>query len=78
MTQRVRRPHRGQSPSSATQLPILAALHARFLLCSPLLYTKSGKSKYFFIESGKFQFIVLFQITTASLAPLVRGAGENL
>ena len=28
MAQRVRIPHRGQSPSSATQLPILAALHA--------------------------------------------------
>ena len=28
--QRVRMPHRGQSPSSATQLPILTALHARF------------------------------------------------
>ena len=30
MTQRVRIPHRGQSPSSARQLPILAALHAGF------------------------------------------------
>jgi len=30
MGQRVRKPHRGQSPSSATQLPIPAALHARF------------------------------------------------
>ena len=28
--QRVRKPHRGQSPSSVTQLPILTALHARF------------------------------------------------
>ena len=28
MAQRVRIPYRGQSPSSATQLPILAALHA--------------------------------------------------
>ena len=30
MGQRVRDPHRGQSPSSVTQLPILTALHARF------------------------------------------------
>ena len=29
MAQRVRIPHRGQSPSSVTQLPILTALHAR-------------------------------------------------
>ena len=29
MAQRVRTPHRGQSPSSVTQLPILTALHAR-------------------------------------------------
>ena len=32
--QRVRIPHRGQGPSSATQLPILTALHAR----SPTLF----------------------------------------
>ena len=30
MAQRVRIPHRGQGPSSVTQLPILTALHARF------------------------------------------------
>ena len=29
MAQRVRTPHRGQGPSSVTQLPILTALHAR-------------------------------------------------
>ena len=34
MGQRVRRSHRGQGPSSARQLPILAALHAR----SPTLF----------------------------------------
>ena len=34
MAQRVRIPHRGQSPSSVTQLPILTALHAR----SPTLF----------------------------------------
>ena len=34
MLQRVRIPHRGQSPSSVTQLPILTALHAR----SPTLF----------------------------------------
>ena len=28
MAQRVRKPYRGQSPSSVTQLPILTALHA--------------------------------------------------
>ena len=38
--QRVRIPHRGQGPSSVTQLPILTALHARFLLCSSISYTK--------------------------------------
>jgi hypothetical protein len=30
MAQRVRRSHRGHSPSSVTQLPILTALHAGF------------------------------------------------
>ncbi len=30
MVQRVRIPHRGQGPTSVTQLPILTALHARF------------------------------------------------
>ena len=34
MAQRVRIPHRGQGPSSVTQLPILTALHAR----SPTLF----------------------------------------
>ena len=34
MGQRVRRSHRGQCPSSARQLPILAAVHAR----SPTLF----------------------------------------
>ena len=34
MLQRVRIPHRGQGPSSVTQLPILTALHAR----SPTLF----------------------------------------
>ena len=33
MHQRVRISHRGHGPSSAKQLPILAALHARALLC---------------------------------------------
>ncbi len=37
MTQRVRIPHRGQSPSSATQLPILAALHAGSPTLFPLI-----------------------------------------
>lgn len=34
MAQRVRKPHRGTSPSSAKQLPVLAALYAR----SPTLF----------------------------------------
>ena len=33
MVQRVRVPHRGSRPSSATQLPILTALDAGSLLC---------------------------------------------
>ena len=35
MVQRVRKPYRGQSPSSATQLPILTALHAGFSTLFP-------------------------------------------
>ena len=42
MAQRVRRSHRGQSPSSARQLPILAALHARLpTLFVPIIQHKS-------------------------------------
>jgi len=37
MGQRVRKPHRGETPSSARQLPILAALHARFPTLFPLM-----------------------------------------
>ncbi len=35
MMQRVRKPYRGQCPSSATQLPILTALHAGFSTLFP-------------------------------------------
>ena len=52
MAQRVRIPHRGScDPSSATQLPILAALYARFPTLYCVYYTrKMGKCKY---RSGK-------------------------
>ena len=49
MAQRVRIPHRGQSPSSVTQLPILTALHARFPTLFAAYHTpKSTECKYFF------------------------------
>ena len=37
MAQRVRRSHRGTSPSSVTQLPILTALHAGFPTLFPVI-----------------------------------------
>ena len=43
MMQRVRIPHRGQSPSSVTQLPILTALYARSPTLLALSYTKDGE-----------------------------------
>ena len=47
--QRVRKPHRGQSPSSARQLPILAALHARSpTLYSPILHEKAKNVNPYF------------------------------
>ena len=51
MAQRVRIPHRGQSPSSVTQLPILTALHARFpTLFEAIIHHLSKKvNRYFFI-----------------------------
>ena len=46
MAQRVRNPHRRHSPSSARQLPILAALHAGFPTLFETHYTASwGESK---------------------------------
>ena len=50
MAQRVRIPHRGQSPSSVTQLPILTALHARFPTLFALTIhhvTKKVNTKYY-------------------------------
>ena len=45
--QRVRIPHRGQSPSSVTQLPILTALHARFpTLFAHIIHEKSQDVGY--------------------------------
>ena len=49
MAQRVRIPHRGQGPSSVTQLPILTALHARFptlFLC--IIHQKREKVNSFY------------------------------
>ena len=43
MAQRVRIPHRGQSPSSVTQLPILTALHARLPTLLATSYIKTQK-----------------------------------
>ena len=51
MAQRVRIPHRGQGPSSVTQLPILTALHARFPTLFPLIIHDVPKkvNRYFYI-----------------------------
>ena len=50
MAQRVRRPHRGQSPSSVTQLPILTALHARIpTLFAPIIHHPTKKVNSHFI-----------------------------
>ncbi len=44
MTQRVRMPYRGKMPSSATQLPILAALHAgNPTLFATIIHDMAGK-----------------------------------
>ena len=49
MVQRVRIPHRGTSPSSVTQLPILTALHARFpTLFGPIIHHLSEKVNTYF------------------------------
>ncbi len=44
MAQRVRIPHRGQSPSSVTQLPILTALHARSPTLFGVIILHSGRN----------------------------------
>lgn len=43
MAQRVRNPHRGRSPSSARQLPILAALHAGFPTLFPIIIHETSQ-----------------------------------
>ncbi len=49
MGQRVRKSHRGQGPSSARQLPILAALHARFpTLFASIIHNISENVNRFF------------------------------
>ena len=51
--QRVRIPHRGQSPSSARQLPILAALHAGSpTLFASIIHDKEEKVNTHFAEIG--------------------------
>ena len=52
MAQRVRRPHRGQSPSSVTQLPILTALHARYPTLFGLIIHHSFKKVNTFLKKG--------------------------
>ena len=50
MVQRVRIPHRGTSPSSVTQLPILTALHARFpTLLLHIIHEKIPKVNSYFL-----------------------------
>ena len=50
MAQRVRIPHRGQRPSSARQLPILAALYARSpTLFVSMIHHRAEKVNSFFI-----------------------------
>lgn len=53
MAQRVRTPHRGQCPSSVTQLPILTALHARFpTLFSHIIHHQAKKVNPQFTKIG--------------------------
>ena len=55
MAQRVRIPHRGQSPSSVTQLPILTALHARCpTLFDHIIHELTEKVKCFLQGFGTF------------------------
>ena len=56
MAQRVRTPHRGQGPSSVTQLPILTALHARFPTLFPrIIHQKQENVNNFFLFSVGFR-----------------------
>ena len=50
MAQRVRKSHRGQGPSSVTQLPILTALHARLpTLFMAIIHQRKKNVNTFFI-----------------------------
>lgn len=52
MAQRVRKPHRGQGPSSVTQLPILTALHAGYpTLFGAIIHENCGNVNSFFRNS---------------------------
>ena len=64
MQQRVRQPYRGVNPSSARQLPILAALHAGFpTLFASIIHDKEEKVNTqfsnigIFISINKYQFL---------------------
>ena len=59
MAQRVRIPHRGQGPSSVTQLPILTALHARFPTLFPsIIHQKDKKVNSFSLFFTVFLFLL--------------------
>ena len=59
MQQRVRQPYRGINPSSARQLPILAALHAGFpTLFASIIHEKEEKVNTQFTNIGIFLSIV--------------------
>lgn len=66
MAQRVRKPHRGTSPSSAKQLPVLAALYARFPTLFPHIILCSGEKVNPF-----FPFFEKFHFTHSAYAPFV-------
>ena len=63
MQQRVRQPYRGINPSSARQLPILAALHAGFpTLFGCIIHEKEEKVNTQFINIEIFISINKYQI----------------
>ena len=66
MQQRVRQPYRGINPSSARQLPILAALHAGFpTLFASIIHDKEEKVNTQFSNIGIFISINKYQIVAA-------------
>ena len=63
MQQRVREPYRGSDPSSARQLPILAALHAGFpTLFGCIIHEKEEKVNTQFINIEIFISINKYQL----------------